>query len=150
MICLSFVTRFYNYSTVQLGCREEMMSRKALGYTSAIAATLMVSYWLLSRKRRYENELKDVLDPDEDDDFNSINNPNIVEDENQIEFILRQSFLSAAAAASSLVQSGVQDDVKLLLYGLYKQATVGDCNINAVSCSFDTSRSILPCLTLYP
>ena len=107
-----------------------MISRKAIGCASVIAATLILSYWILARKRRDEEELSE-LDPDEQ--FAPIYDPTFVEDENQIEFILRQSFLSAAAAASSLAQAGVQQDEKLLLYALYKQAMMGDCNIDAVS-----------------
>jgi len=100
-----------------------MMSRRAFGYLSALAATLVVSYMLISRQRRYKNESKDAIDDSDEDnyDFDSLNDLNIVGDDNQIEFILRQSFLSAASAVTSLAQNGLQQDEKLLLYGLYKQ-----------------------------
>jgi hypothetical protein len=98
------------------------MSRKAFGYASALAATIALSYWLLNRKKRHGKEHDNAAHTDDDrDDFDSINDPNIVGDENQIEFLLRQSFLSAASAATSLAQTGIQQDEKLLLYGLYKQ-----------------------------
>jgi acyl-CoA-binding protein len=108
---------------------EEM--RSSITYVTVIAAALIVSYILISRKRPDEEEVNDEeLDKD---NFNPIDEQNIVEDENQIEFILRQSFLSAASAASTLTQAGLDQDEKLLLYALYKQATVGDCNIDVVS-----------------
>jgi len=53
---------------------------------------------------------------------------------------LKEDFEAAAAAAKTL-PSNVSNEDKLALYGLFKQATVGDCNIDKPGIFDPTGRA---------